>query len=345
MLDNCCMIAIIIILACIYFYKPEILGIEHYVDYTPKVKEGEQVVWTYIEKPYRGNPSKTIFSHNYDVDIPYFLKICTLIMEKACRGNIKLIVLTPENICEYLSDFPIVMDITSQYSLKYRVDLLGAYIMEKYGGIWLSPGTIIYKKDFYYEIFKKLKEVDFVTFGSDDSIINNCNLDYHPDNLVMAANRGNMIVSLYKIILRRQQIKYQLPPDTVERVNEDEIKDLIDTEKFNFAQDDHIGVYALGEAFRLARVKELPFTHYNYGCLYDGRKDRYNRYITVKDLLSTTELAFANRDKMLFIAIPYNDLYELREFLWFYNLSESQFYDSQINIVKYVKDSITTCNK
>ena len=344
MLNNCILVVVIVILVAIYFYKPELLGIEHYVDYTPKVKEGEQVVWTYIEKPYSGNPSKTHFSHNYDLDIPYYLKICALIMEKACRGHIKLIILTPENICEYLSDFPITMNITSQYSLKYRVDLLGAYIMEKYGGIWLSPGTIIYNKNFYYEIFNKLRQVDLVTFGSDDSIINNCNLEYHPDNLVLAANRGNVVISLYKIILRRQQIKFQFPPDAIERINEKDIKDLIDTSKFNLAQDQHIGVYALGEAFRLAHIKEQPFTHLNYGCFYDGRKDRYKRYITVKDLLSTTDLAFANRDKMLFIAVPYHDLYELRDFLWFYNLSEEQFYESQINIVKYVKESISMCN-
>jgi hypothetical protein len=344
MLNNCLLLVVIVLLVAIYFYKPELLGIEHYVDYTPKVAVGEQVVWTYIEKPYRGSPNKTIFSHNYDVDIPYYLKICSLIMEKACRGHIKLIVLTPENVCEYLSDFPITMNITSQYALKYRVDLLAAYILEKYGGLWLSPGTIINKKDFYYDVFRKLREVDLVTFGSDDSIINNCNLEYHPDNLVLAANRGNVVISLYKIVLRRQQIKYQLPPDAVERINENDIKDLIDTSKFNLAHDQNVGVYALGEAFRLARVKELPFTHVNFGCLYDGRKDRYNRYITVKDLLSTTEVAFANRDKMLFIAVPYHDLYELREFLWFYNLSETQFYESQINIVKYVKDSIIMCN-
>tara|TARA_B110001469_G_scaffold125712_1_gene141695 strand:- start:528 stop:1565 length:1038 start_codon:yes stop_codon:yes gene_type:complete len=341
MINDCILLVILILFISIYFYKPELLGIEHFVDYTPKIKVGETVVWTYIEKPYRGNPSKTLFSHNYDVDIPYYLKICTLIMEKACRSNIKLIVLTPENICDYLDDFPIIMNITSQYSLKYRVDLLGAYILEKYGGIWLSPGTIIYKPEFYYDIFKLLKDVDLVTFGSDESIINNCSLEYHPDNLVIAANKNNMLISLYKIVLKRQQVKYQLPPDAINRILDEEVKDLIDTNRFNMAQDNNIGVYALGEAFRLARIKELPFSHYNLGCLYDGRKNRYNKYITIKDLLSTTEVAFANRDKLLFISVPYSDLYEFSDFLWFYNLSEQQFHESQINIVKYVKESIT----
>jgi hypothetical protein len=340
MIDECILLCIILILGVIYYYKPQLLGLEHYVDYDPVAKLGENIVWTYIERPYSGSSSKTQFSNNFVEDIPYYLKICTLLMEKTCRQNIKFIVLTPENICKYLSDFPIIMNITSQYSLKYRVDLLGSYILEKYGGIWLSPGTLIQKQTFFVDIFKKLKEVDLVTFGSDDSIINNCSLELHPDNMVIAAKKDNQIISLYKNILKRQQINYQLPVDSIERINNTNNRDLIDTSHYNLSQDSNIGVYAIGEAFRVAKVSELPFTHHNFSCLYDGRKDIYNRYITVKDLLSTSEIYFANKDKLLFIAVPYHDLYELSDTLWFYNLSESQFYESQLNLVKYVKKCI-----
>jgi len=340
MIEECLLICILLVLGTIYHYKPELLGLEHYVEYDPLVKSGENIVWTYIERPYSGSKSKSHFSNNYLEDIPYYLKICTLLMEKACRINIKFIVLTPENICKYLSDFPIIMNFTSQYSLKYRVDLLGSYILEKYGGVWLSPGTLIRKKDFYVDIFKKLKEVDLVTFGSDDSIINNCSLETNPDNLVIAAKRENVIISLYKNLLKRQQIKYQLPIDTIDRINGHDNRDIIDTSRFNLSQDSNIGVYSLGESFRIAKVSEIPFTHYNLSCLYDGRKDIYNRYITIKDLLSTSEIYFANNDKLLFIAVPYYDLYELSDTRWFYNLSESQFYDSKINLVKYVKNTI-----
>ena len=339
-----CLLSVLFVLLAVYYYKPHLLGLEHFVNYEPKASVGENIVWTYIERPYDGSKSKTQFSHNFIEDIPYYLKICVLLMEKACRGNIKFIVLTPENICKYLSDFPIIMNITSQYSLKYRVDLLGSFILEKYGGIWLSPGTVIRKKSFFVDIFNKLKEVDLVTFGSDDSIINNCSLDSNPDNMVIAAKKQDPIISLYKNVLKRQQIKYQLPIDSLKRINDANNKDLIDTSHFNLAQDSKIGVYSLGEALRIAKKTELPFTHINFSCLYDGRKDIYNRYITVKDLLSTSEIYFANNDKLLFISVPYHELYELGDYLWFYNLSESQFYESNLNLVKFVKKGIKSLN-
>ena len=339
---NLCCLSILLIVLFIYLYKPGWIGLERYVNFNPDVNVGEKVVWTYIEKPFTGSSVKTISGYNYIDDIPYFLKICTLLMEKSCRDGIKFIVLTPENICKYIKDFPIIMNGVSEYPLRYRVDLLGAHILEKYGGIWLSPGTIIQKKTFYVDIFHQLKDTQCITFGSNDSIINNCNLRYNPDNLVIASIKNNPIISIYKLILNRQQNNYQLPPDSIERINN--IKELIDTNKYNFNPDSKIGTYALGEAFRIAKSQEIPFTHYNYNCMYDGRKDSSNRYITVKDLLSTTDIHFANKKKLLFVSVPYNELYELQEFKWFYNLSEYQFYESEVNIVKYVKNSVKNCN-
>mgnify|MGYP001234385876 CR=1 FL=1 len=340
MFKSLSLLLLTIVIACLCYRNPEYFGLEHYVNYDTSTSIGDNIVWTYIEKPYSGTKHKTQFSNNYTDDIPYFLKICVLLMEKAARRDYKFVILTPENICNYIHDFPIKMGYTSQYTLKYRVDLLGAYILEKFGGIWLSPGTIIQKRCFYGNIFSELQRQDIVTFGSDSSIINNCALQYNPDNLVIASTNKSPIIALYKIILKRQQINYQLPPDTLERVNNVDIKDLIDTEKFNLAQNEQIGVYALGEAFRIAREQQMPFTHKPYSCLYDGRKDLSNRYITVKDLLGTNQIYFANKSALLFISVPYYDLYELREFQWFYNLSESQFYNAQVNLVKYIKDGI-----
>ena len=332
-----------ILLASLCYSRPEYFGLEHYNNYEKSVSVGENVVWTYIEKPYSGTKHKTQFSNNFTDDIPFFLKVCILLMERACRHNYKLIVLTPENICKYFENFPIIMGYTSQYSLKYRVDLLGACILEKYGGIWLSPGTIIQKKCFVGNIFNDLVKTDLVTFGSDSSIINNCSLQYNPDNLVIAAKKNNPIIAIYKSILIRQQVNYQLPPDTLTRINNVNIKDLIDTDKYNLVQDERIGVYALGEAFKIARTTEIPFTHKSYNCLYDGRKDLNNRYITVRDLLGTNQIYFANKSALLFISVPYNELYNLRDFQWFYNLSEEQFYNAQVNLSKYVKEGFKNC--
>ena len=236
------------------------------------------------------------------------------------------------------------MNSQSQYCLKYRVDLLGAHILDKYGGIWLSPGTIIYKPNFYNDIFSKLNESPLLTFGNDPNIINNCNLEYQPNNMVIAAKKNNIIINLYKMILDKQQQSYQLPPDVQNIINSDELKDIIDTTRYNLLYDELSGVYAIAEAFRIAKNQEFPFEHMNYGCLCDGMKNANNKNVTINELLSYHKIYFANENQLLFISTPYYELYNKTNYLWFYNMSEKQFYESPINVVNYVKESLKKIN-
>ena len=56
----------------------------------------------------------------------------------------ELIVLTPLNIKEFLPDFDIEMNKDSDIPLKLRIDILYASILKDYGGICVSPGTVVY---------------------------------------------------------------------------------------------------------------------------------------------------------------------------------------------------------
>ena len=55
--------------------------------------------------------------------------------------NTGLVVLTPHNYLKYVEDFPICMGPKSEF-LKFRVDLLSAYILQKYGGLFLYLGQL-----------------------------------------------------------------------------------------------------------------------------------------------------------------------------------------------------------
>ena len=73
-------------------------------------------------------------------------------------------VITPENVKNYLPDFPIEMNSSSVYPLKFRVDLLGSMLLSKYGGLYLSPATLVIKS--LDEIMYKLKyNYILITFG------------------------------------------------------------------------------------------------------------------------------------------------------------------------------------
>ena len=46
-----------------------------------------------------------------------------------------------------------------------KIDMFRYFLMYKYGGLWLSPGTVFLQRD-YHGLYKELVENDIVTFGS-----------------------------------------------------------------------------------------------------------------------------------------------------------------------------------
>ena len=101
-------------------------------------------VYTYIEIP-NSNTEKKIQLLSKNDSIPVFLNLCIKLMKEKIEGfNTDLVILTPENYLNYVNDLPISMNDKS-FPIKFRVDLLSSFILEKHGGLFLSPGTIIYK--------------------------------------------------------------------------------------------------------------------------------------------------------------------------------------------------------
>ena len=103
----------------------------------------------------------------------------------------------PENIKQYLPDFPIEMSSESKYPLKFRVDLLSSMLLSKYGGLFLSPSTLVMKS--LDEIMYKLKfNYDLITFGGSERVINSCNNKNNPGNYIIAAKKqavGDTVMS------------------------------------------------------------------------------------------------------------------------------------------------------
>jgi hypothetical protein len=146
-------------------------------------------IWLYVE-PIRNE--KQIQLHKKRPQIPVFLsKQITNI--RSIYGD-KLIVLTPDNVKEYVSTFPIEMNHRSEIPLKKRVDLLYAFILEKYGGLCLSPGTVVININ---DIVSQSNSKDLVLIGSSPLKINKAN-KYYPSNNLIGAQRNSEIIRLYK---------------------------------------------------------------------------------------------------------------------------------------------------
>ena len=75
---------------------------------------------------------------------------------------------------------------SSEYTLKTRVDLLSAFILEKYGGLFLSPGTIVYDKK---DILNKTNTYDIVTFGKSR---------FNPNSYILGCKHNSEFIKIYK---------------------------------------------------------------------------------------------------------------------------------------------------
>lgn len=140
-------------------------------------------VFTYIETPNNFKNEKKIQLLSKNSDIPIFFKLCLDLMKEKFSN---LIVLTPQNYLEYVDDFPIKMSSDSEYSLKSRVDLLCSYVLEKHGGLFLSPGTIVYDKK---NILTNVNSKDFVTFGRSK---------FNPNSYILASKPDSDFIKSYK---------------------------------------------------------------------------------------------------------------------------------------------------
>ncbi len=144
-------------------------------------------VYTYIETPTNYNNEKKIQLLSKNLDTPIFFKLCLELMELKINGlNTTLIVLNPENYLDYVSDFPIKMCPTSEYSLKNRVDLLSAYVLEQNGGLFISPGTIVYNLN---DILSNVNSFNFVTFGRSK---------YNPNSYIIGSKHNSEFIKTYK---------------------------------------------------------------------------------------------------------------------------------------------------
>ena len=149
-------------------------------------------VFTYIEIPTNFDNEKKIQLLSKNNDIPVFFKFCLKLMKSQFSD---LVILTPQNYKKYVKDFPIKMCPSSEYPLRNRVELLSAYVLEKNGGLFLSPGTIVYDKK---DILSKVKSFDVVTFGKSR---------IYPNASILGCEANSGFIKTYKTILTQQFLK------------------------------------------------------------------------------------------------------------------------------------------
>ena len=255
-------------------------------------------VYTYVEVPKYTNSEKKIQLLSKNESLPLFLNLCLQLMKKKIDGiNTNLIILTPENYKNYVNDLPICMKDTS-YPIKFKVDLLAAFILEKHGGLFLSPGTIIYKN--IDKMLNKVNSMDLVTFGGSHNS-NSCNNRKTPSSFTLGSKHDSEFIKLYKnglINSLNRGVSSNFISETI-------MEEILSTKTFN---------------------------QYHFCCHQDGSKDINNRKITFEDFIGYEDIQYKDQNKLLIIIFPYHKLYNSLEYKWFNILSDKEFYESKMYI-------------
>ena len=303
-------IFIVVVLAIIFIYyydknkqltgKDSVIDqfIELIVDLLKRVftsKLSKTKIWTYIEPI---SFEKSIHLLENDEIISDYFRMC---IERMKQLHPNLVILTPETIPEYIDDFPFKMGKTSHIPLRERVDLLFSFILEKYGGLCISPGTVIINID---ELISKSNKQDIVTVGSSPEIFGFTNDNLTPNTYVIGGKKGSSFLKLYKQTLLRNYTQKN--------------KQLTDIKSYEVIS---------------SLLKYKKPSHFHVTSLSDGTYDSNLRKIDITRFVSTNEIKYKNPPYLL--SIPYENLFD-KKYYWFLTMSKKELLESNIVLIKYL---------
>lgn len=254
------------------------------------------VIWTYVE----------IFNDYKDIPLLYDTKQISVYFKKCVdklqENSPNLIVLTPLNIKYYLPTFPIKMVKDSKIPFRKRVDILFSFILYEYGGLCVSPGTILYNSKLLSE---KLYNHDLVTVGSSPRIINGVNYNKSPNTYIIGSKPRTIFISEYKRLL-------------LMTVKNNHLYSVINKESYDILSE---------------LLEKNNILHYHFGPEFDGTYNTNQRLLELNDYLGTEKINFLSPSNIFAVSVPYEKLM-LKNYEWFLRLSEQQFNESNLEIKK-----------
>ena len=280
-------------------------------DFNKKRKIEKQVVWTYIEDPIFFDQDIYLQLIEKKKNLPILFNFCLKILNNKINKDFNdLIVISPNNIKHYVPDFPIEMNAQSEYTIKFRVDLLASFLLSKYGGLFVSPGTVVLQD--LDEVLYNLKfKYDLITFGGSIRNINSCENKNNPGNYVIGAKPSNPTILGYK----KRMLENLHSQGYVDKlVSEDLLS------------------YSIRE--------NNPTKYFHFNCEYTGNVDLRNNIISLEHYFGYEPIEFKNKDNIIFIALPYDFIIKNKEYFWINTLSKGQFLQADTNITKIISKEI-----
>ena len=281
-----------------------------------KIMNGKLNVWMYCndrDYNFKMNWRNPQFKYNYDYP---FEKLCVeTFIKNMDKHDVNVIILTHRNTINYIPKFPMRLK-NSGYEEKKVIDLLGAHILERYGGLWVSPYTITLNRN-YSKLFNEMRYNDIVTFGTSPNIDNSYpyNGEFNAvNNLIIGAKHGTPVIRKYKELM--ESYAFSKP-----------FKYL-----YNHVNNDP---EPLGEAIKYTKPVMV-----HHCCMTDGSYNVNDRKIHIDEFFGKMPIMFKDPSKLMFISMPYKEMEYNTKYLWIKSTPMNQLLNSGLSIVEVLKTQL-----
>jgi len=241
---------------------------------------GSNKFWTYIE----------------DKSVNY-LKVA---VQKMRYELPDLIILQPQTVHKYLPDFPLVMgDCNDPICLKDKIDILFAYILEKYGGTCISPGCLVMPS--IYKFMNKTYSKDIVTINQTDNT--------SIQNYILGGKKNSEIFRRYKESLLKKNSIVNITP----------LEDINSSSQI---------LYEL--------IEELKPCHYNFTAEYGGFLNTKGEEIIYEQYFEKTPIRDLDHHSMITLIIPFDGLLKNNKLAEVVHNDYIELKETNVNIVEYI---------
>ena len=242
---------------------------------------GSNKFWTYIE----------------DESVGY-LKVA---LQKMRYELPDLIILSPQTVHKYLPEFPLTMgDCNDPECLKDKIDILFAYILEKYGGTCISPGCLVMPS--IYKFMNKTYSRDIVTINNTDNT--------SVQNYIVGGKKNSEISRRYKESLLKRNSIINITPLEDNKSSSDILYELI---------------------------IELKPCHYNFPAEYGGFLNMDGDEIIYGQYFEKMPIKNINSESIITLIIPFNELLKNNKLGEVIQKDYLELQEDNINIVEYIR--------
>lgn len=319
-------VALIIIFLILYLVpfkslkKNKSLEIQSFTNFTPPNIFSKPYIWIYLEEQYNSLKWPSFGSRISLGNTESYLQLCLYSIYNHCHSDFDIKIVHPQNIRNYLPDLSIEMGPNSPIELNQRIDLISFMLLYKYGGIWMTPTTIVLKS--LKPIYQLLQQAQIIACGSPS--------EYYRQDISYLKPERNFIVA-------KPQLK-------IMNLCAGEIKKIVTSynyPSYNFDQDGNCIFWKYLK--KSVYFDNLEFLHLKAD--FNGTRDYQQRLITTRNLFSQNLTRFLDEDKVSFVNLNYTEIQQKIEYKWFLRMSISQILNSSLWIGFLFRQALNIRNK